>query len=50
MLAISISFLIGGLKNDYLFKETHVHKLMSSWVKMVVSSWVDLLLWVQLYL
>ena len=35
---VSISFLIGGLNNENLFKKLHIHELMSSRVKMVVSA------------
>ena len=44
---ININFLIAGLENVFL-ENQNVRELMSSRVKWVMSSWVDLPPWVQL--
>ena len=46
---MNIYFLIAGVEYKYSFLENrNVRELMSSRVKRVVSSWVDLPPWVQL--
>ena len=42
---INIYFLIAGMENKYFLENRNI---VSSWVKQVVSSWVDLPPWVQL--
>ena len=45
---VGIYFVIAGLENKYFFENLRIRELMSSRFKRVLSSWVDLPLWVQL--
>ena len=46
---MNIYFLIAGLEISIFLENRNVRELMSSRVKRMVSSWVDLPPWVQLY-